>query len=111
MSLSLYFLSTGMCRSVFISLISLRPQQTSAVCSLVLKELNSGFLYPEELPSKSRLNGPYLDAESVSTFLDRIRPHYISPLDRATLGGSDRVLLTCGTGAIYDAHARARLGS
>ena len=42
-----------------------RAQQTSAVCSLVLEELDSGFLYPEELLLKSRPRGPYLDAESV----------------------------------------------
>ena len=40
-------------RPVFISLNPLGPQQTSAVCSLVIEELNSRFLYPEEPPSKS----------------------------------------------------------
>ena len=51
-------------RPVFIISDSLGPQQTSAVCSLLLKEPNSELLYPEELPSRLQLHRPYLDTES-----------------------------------------------
>ena len=88
-------------RPVFISLNPSGPQKISSVRSLVIEELKSRFLYPEELPSKSGVHGPYLDAKSVWTFLDWFRPRYISPSDLlATLGGSYRLLLTCGAGTV-----------
>ena len=52
-------------RPVFVSLNPLETQQTSAVCSLILEELNSGLLHTEEILMKSQLHRLYLDTESV----------------------------------------------